>query len=116
MLTITAKVNGRFGIIINEILRVPYSSNVELYCKGPGRLSWQYRSNMLNNLMKTVRRNLASTVNKKNHSIVTVVKFGRTKMGFYTCLSEHLNSREERTILITSGKFISSIIHGMLMK
>lgn len=56
--------------------------------------------------MKTDTRNLAIILNEDKNAIVSINNFDQQQMGFYTCLSMHSSSKEEKTILLTTGKLV----------
>ena len=104
-LYIKAEVLGYHTLIINKVLRVPYSSKVELICKGSGKLSWHYKNTTLEQFKNITQRIIAYT-NENSQAIVTIVGFGRTDMGFYTCRNVYEDFKMEKTILVTSCKFL----------
>ena len=102
---IEAIVNGELQTIINKVLRVPYFSNIDIYCQGPGILSWQYRSSVMPpTVMASATNYLASYHDKEHGAVITISNFNRDKMGFYSCSSWNSRKKENETILITSGK------------
>ena len=109
-LYVKAEVEGYDGIIIvNKILRVPYSSNVKIHCKGPGKLFWQYQSSKLDDVLKTVTTTLPSNSEEDNHAILTINQFDHANMGFYTCQNLDPTYKEKETMLITTCKSLLCI-------
>ena len=102
---IWAKVDQEHGSIFKDVLRVPYSSSVQLYCQGSGVLIWEYRNTkLLHNTTKTL---LSHYTDGKNNAVLDIYKFDQAKMGFYTC--RRLSPSQEvleKTVLVTSGKTI----------
>ena len=98
-------VNGKLQIITNKTLLVPYSSNVELNCDGPGDLSWQYMPDNLGDAMNSVTKKFPLMIKKDGRSVLSIDEFDRSHRGFYTCLSSELDHRQRETILLNSGKF-----------
>ena len=105
VLYIKAEVDGYNEIIVNKILDFPYRSNIRMHCKGPGLLSWHYRSTNISIIENPVKRILVSDLEKEYYAIVSIDYFDRANMGFYTCRSISANQELRGTILITRSKF-----------
>jgi len=105
MIIITVMVNGQHQTIINKVLRVPYFSNIEILCKGPEKLAWQYRNTLLPpSTMPSVNHYLGFHRDKEQNAIITISNFNHDQMGFYSCSSLNPKNSKEETLLVISGK------------
>ena len=97
--------DGDNVIIINRVIRVPYSSNVRLYCEGSGMVAWQFKNTEIGQLLNTYSREIVSNIDEDNSAVVVINKFNRKQRGFYSCQSVDLPTRMEETVLVTCCKF-----------
>lgn len=102
LLVIKAKINGKYGTIVNRILRVPYSSSLELHCVGPNILTWVYKKSALPFIYQ-VAKHLKSVINNNKHTIISFDNFNKNLAGFYTC-SSNSPRHGKKTVLVVGGK------------
>ena len=102
---IKAQVNGHLVIATNNVLRVPYGSNIQMACKGHENVFWKFNSNKIARLENVIKINLTYTVDSEFNAIVRINNFGKEYRGFYTCSSSTTRRKLKKTLLIVRGEF-----------
>jgi len=104
-LFIKSRVNGYPAVATDNVLRVPYGSNVQLICKGFKNVFWNFNSTEIPTLENFIKRNLTYTIDSNYNAMLRINNFGTEYRGFYTCTSSNIRRQLKRTVLIVSGKF-----------
>ena len=103
ILYIKAKIGRHYALIINDILRVPYMSDVQLFCKGSGKVSWIYQKTKLGDVHNDYVGS-SSTIDENLFLTLNIDKINRRKMGFYICKNIYQSHEMQKHVLVTSCK------------
>jgi len=109
MLYIKAKINDQHAVIINGILRVPYNSDVKLFCKGSGKVSWIYQKTKLGDDFDDTIGS-SSMIDENFFLTLNIAKISRTKMGFYICKNSYQSQEIQKHVLVTSCKLLELML------